>query len=117
MFLDNHLFSPVTSILDAVHASQATAASNIANAQTPGYTAKSTAFEDALRSAANPFETNLSVKFGHGLVDTTTQDTGKPVNMQQELVQMQKNLLLYNMASRRLSSVITAIRTASQVGR
>lgn len=107
----------MTSILDALHASTATASSNIANAQTPNFTARSTAFKDALRSAANPFETKLSVQFGDSPLESDTIDTGKPVNVQAELVQLQKNLLLYNMASRRLSSTITAIRTASQIGR
>jgi flagellar basal body rod protein FlgB len=39
------------------------------------------------------------------------------VNLQNELMDMQKNLMYFNMVSKRLSTVINNIKTASNVGR
>ncbi|MFN8615336.1 MAG: flagellar basal body protein [Vampirovibrionales bacterium] len=117
MFIDDSLFRPITSLMGAINTRQKIMASNVANAQTPGYTAKSASFNDLLFGTNTPFETRLAKQFGNGLVDTATQDTGKPVQMERELLTMQENAMLYNMATRRLSTIITAMKTATQVGR
>lgn len=116
MFL-NGVFTPAMSVMDAVMTSQKTVSSNIANAQTPGYTAKSTDFSQVMFGLSNPLETRMAQKYGSSLAEMGTLDTGEPVKLQDELVQMQKNMLYYNMASRRLNSVITALKTSTQIGR
>lgn len=117
MFL-NGVFTPIMSVMDAVMASQKTVSSNIANAQTPGYTAKSTDFTQVMFGLSNPLETEMARKYGSSsIADMGTLDTGEPVKLQNEMIQMQKNMLFYNMASRRLNSVITALKSSTQIGR
>ncbi len=117
MLFSDPSFNAIQGILGAISKSQSITTSNVANAQTPGYTAKSAEFSDVLFGAQNPFETNMSAQFGNSLINSASVDTGKPVTIQHELVTMQKNMMLYNMATRRLNSMISAIRTASQAGR
>ncbi len=113
--LDDLGIGSALQIFSAVSQRQKIVSANIANAQTPGYTAKSASFSDLLQ-AQSPFETDLSRKMGNKLTDVSTE-TGKPVDLQKELVEMQKNMLFYNMATRRATSIFTGLKTASQVGR
>jgi flagellar basal body rod protein FlgB len=101
--------------MSAIAQRQSLTSANIANAHTPGYTAKSVSFSDLLQSD-NPFETQLSHKMGSQLSSMNT-DTGISVDLQKELIDMQKNMLYYSMVSRRASSVVSNIKAASQVGR
>lgn len=101
--------------LNAIAKRQTLTSSNVANAQTPGYTARTVSFGDLLQ-ANNPFETSLSQKMGSHMSDMGT-DTGTPVDLQKELIDMQKNLLFYSMVTRRASSIVSNIKAASQVGR
>lgn len=103
------------SILTAITERQRMVSNNLANASTPGYTAQKTSFADLLGSMDSPFETPLSRKMGS--VRPMETSTGEPVSLQKELMDMQKNLLFYNMTTRRLTTVITGLKTASQIGR
>lgn len=102
-------------ILEAVTYRQKMASNNIANAHTPGYTAKSVNFSDLLGDAANPFATGLSQKMGTIMPEATS--TGAPVEMSKEFIDMQKNMLYYSMATRRLTTIFNTLKTASQIGR
>jgi hypothetical protein len=51
------------------------------------------------------------------LPDLLSSQTQGQVNLQDEFMDMQKNLLYFNMVSKRLSTVINNIKTASNVGR
>ena len=101
--------------LNAISERQKITSANLANAQTPGYTAREVNFKDLLEGM-NPFETTLSQKMGsmQGLEDTST---GKPVSMQRELIEMQKNTLYYSMVTRLTTSFFSGLKQASQVGR
>jgi len=99
----------------AISQRQSLTSANIANAQTPGYTAKSVSFSDLLQ-ADSPFETKLSHQMGSHMSEIST-DTGMSVDLQKELIDMQKNLLYYSMVSRRASSIVSNLKAASQVGR
>lgn len=101
--------------LSAISARQKLTSANIANAQTPGYTAREMSFSEVLK-ADNPFETHLSQSMGSKLSEMNN-NTGTPVDLQKELVEMQKNLLFYSMITRRAASVVTSLKSASQVGR
>ena len=114
MFIDSYI-QPIMHTLSSVSERQRINSSNVANAQTPGYTAKSASFADLL-GEQNPFETRLSTKMGH-MPEMEPGNTGKPVELQKELVEMQKNLLFYNMAVRRISTVFTGLKSAAQIGR
>ncbi|HEY9746930.1 MAG TPA: hypothetical protein V6C99_12010 [Oculatellaceae cyanobacterium] len=114
LFPDSSL-NIVLNSLSAISERQRLASANLANAHTPGYTAKQVSFSDLLRED-NPFETDLSRKMG-GAMGALGADTGQPVNLQREMIEMQKNMLYYSMASRRASTIFNALRTASQIGR
>ncbi len=101
--------------MSAIAQRQNLTSANIANAQTPGYTAKSVSFADLLQGSS-PFETRLSHKMGSQLSNMST-DSGVSVDLQKELIDLQKNMLFYSMVSRRASSIVTNIKAASQVGR
>jgi flagellar basal body rod protein FlgB len=102
-------------MLGAISERQKITTNNLANAHTPGYTAREISFSELLGQMDSPFETRLSQQMGASMA--MEGNTGQPVSMQKELVDMQKNLLFYNMAVRRISTVITGMKTASQVGR
>lgn len=114
MFTDSYI-QPIMNTLSSISERQRINSSNVANAQTPGYKAKSASFADLLGSE-NPFETSLSTKMGR-MPEADPSNTGKPVELQKELVEMQKNLLFYNMTIRRISTVFTELKSAAQVGR
>ena len=101
--------------LSALSERQRITSANIANAHTPGYTAREVSFSDLLRTD-NPFETDLSQKMGSKLSEMNN-NTGVPVDIQKELVEMQKNMLFYSVASRRAASIFNSLKAASQVGR
>jgi flagellar basal body rod protein FlgB len=101
--------------LGAISERQKLTSANIANAHTPGYTARSINFADLLKTD-NPFETQLSQKMGSKLSEVSTE-TGVAVDLQKELIDMQKNLLFYSMVTRRASTIFSSMKAASQVGR
>ncbi len=110
-------FNPIANVLNAVSNNQKLVSSNISNAQTPGYTAKSTTFSQLLYNQHSPFETKMSKQMGSSLQPLGHMETGQPVNMKQELLTMQKNMLFYSMTTRRAASVFNMLRTSSQIGR
>lgn len=113
-FLTDSLNMPLH-YLTAISNVQRMTSANIANAHTPGYTERSVSFSEILKTN-NPFETALSQKMGSKLSEMNT-DTGNPVDLQKQLVEMQKNMLFYSMVSRRASSIFNALKGATQVGR
>lgn len=114
-FLPGSTLKSVTTALHAISERQRIASANLANAHTPGYTAREVSFSDLLKTD-NPFEIALSQKMGSKLTEMTS-DAGVPVDMQKELIEMQKNMLFYSMTTRRASTIFNTLRTASQVGR
>jgi flagellar basal-body rod protein FlgB len=115
LFTDTYL-QPVQHLLSAISERQRINGANIANAQTPGYRARSVSFAELL-GEENPFETPLAAKMGSHMPEMDTRITESPVELQKELIETQKNLLFYNMAVRRASTIVTGLKTASQVGR
>jgi flagellar basal body rod protein FlgB len=116
MFLNGDSYiGPTSNILSVISQKQKINSVNIANAQTPGYIARTASFSDML-GENNPFETPLSQKMG-GHMQEIDQLSGAPVDLQKELVEMQKNMLYYSMATRRASSIFTALKTAVNVGK
>ncbi len=111
----NHSLHPVLTSLEAISKRQKLVSNNIANAHTPGYTAKAVSFSDLLHNMQNPFETDLSRKLGTTLPDAVS--TGAPVSLQTELIEMQKNTLFYGMVTRRASTLFNNMRAATQIGR
>lgn len=109
--------SNVSHILQAISKRQEMTSNNLANAYTPGYTAKSASFADLIGDTTSPFSTVLSQKMGTSEVMNDNASTGLPVDIQKEMIEMQKNNLYYTVATRRASTIFNTLRTAAQIGR
>ena len=89
---------------------------NLANVDTPGYTRKELNFADYLNPSMNTLEKKVNAKFGSTSI-AGVQSTGQSVNMADEIVDMQKNSMMYSLAVRRMSSAITEMKAAINMGR
>ena len=101
-------------ILDAISKKQEVMAANVTNANTPGYVRRDVSFNQILATANSPLETKLSEKIGP---NPFFLDEDGQVDLKQELVEMQKNSMYYAVATRRMTSVITQMRTVTNVGK
>jgi len=112
-FLDD-TFEKSSVILDLTSKRQQILGANIVNAHTPGYVRHDINFEQYIGSLNTPLETEMSKKLGPSPL---TQDKGGEVSMQNELIEMQRNMLYYSVATRRMSSVIQQLKTVAQIGK
>lgn len=123
----NSNINPILSMLDdfttngdvlrAISKRQQMNANNIANAHTPGYQAQHASFADLLGNLSSPFETRLSKQMGASGVTENITGSNQPVNLQQELGQIQQNNLYYAVETRLVSSIFSGMKSAIQVGR
>lgn len=110
--LDSVTSVALTSALDGLTTRQSAIADNIANADTPGYTAKEVSFESALAASVNA---------GSGAVTpTTTSSTatagsnGNNVDLSDESVNEIKTTLAYQFTSQAISQQFAGVRAAMQ---
>lgn len=101
-------------ILDLIAKKQQTTSANLANVHTPGYQRQEVNFEQYLGVLNSPLETKLAQKLGPSPLTTTK---GGEVSATKEMIDMQKNLLFYTLATRRVTSIIQELRTIAQLGR
>jgi flagellar basal-body rod protein FlgB len=109
------VFESITSLglhsaLDGLALRQKAIAGNIANVNTPGYTARRVQFEDALAS---------SVRAGSGAAESTVQRSLEPtrlngnnVNLDTETLSNIDTVLRYQFAARAVEGTFTNVRTA-----
>jgi flagellar basal-body rod protein FlgB len=110
--------APLSQNLSNLITMQKASAENIANVNTPGYKPKHYKFETFLGAEHSVMDTSLSSRMGASqLPEMLSTEGDGTVNLQNELMDMQKNLMYFNMVSKRLSTVINNIKTASNVGR
>ena len=114
-------FTPLDNIgktnlmLDLISSKQKALGSNLANVDTPGYVRKDIDFGQYLGTMNSPMETKLSSALGpSGVIEERQFEEINPAN---ELMELQKNSLLYSMATRRMSNIITQMRTVINVGK
>lgn len=100
----------LASAMDALSLRQRTIANNIANINTPNYTAKRVSFEDQLAA---------SVQSGDGSVNATispsdepTRTDGNNVNLDTETMSNIDTVLRYQFAARAVAGEFTSLRTA-----
>lgn len=111
--LDN--IGKVTLMMDLISQKQRALGSNLANMDTPGYVRRDVDFSDYLSSMNSPLETKLSEALGpSGVIDKQREEEIDPAK---ELMEMQKNSLFYTMATRRMSNIITEMKTVINVGK
>ena len=101
-------------VLDAISKKQEAMATNVTNANTPGYVRRDISFSQLLSTAHTPLETELSQKIGPN--PFITQEEGQ-VDLKKELVELQKNSMYYAVATRQMSSIITQMKTVANVGK
>ena len=111
--LDN--MGKVSLMMDLITQRQRALGSNIANVDTPGYVRRDIDFSMYLGSMNSPLETKLSTELGPSgvLEDRRKQE----IDIAEELAEVQKNSLLYTMATRRMSNIITEMKTVINVGK
>ena len=104
-----------TLMLDLISQRQRALGSNVANVDTPGYVRRDIDFSQYLGSMNSPIETKLSTALGPSgiLEDRTRQE----IDIAEELSEIQKNSLMYSMATRRMSNIITQMKTVINVGK
>lgn len=107
--------SGTSDILDLISRRQKVLGENLANLDTPGYKRKDVDFGQYMADTTSPLESKLAAKFGSSPV--FEQSSNEDVNPANELMELQKNSLLYTMATRRMSNIITEMRTVTNVGK
>jgi flagellar basal-body rod protein FlgB len=107
--LDSVVTVALTSALNGLSLRQRAIADNIANVNTPGYTAQRVQFEDALAA---------SVRDGSGDVTATTARSLEPtnlngnnVNLDTETLSNIETVLRYQFAAQAVNSEFTSMRT------
>lgn len=102
-------------ILDLISRRQKVLGENLANLDTPGYKRKDVDFSQYMGETSSPIEAKLATKFGPSPV--FEESSNEEVNPANELMEIQKNSLLYTMATRRMSNIISEMRTVTNVGK
>ena len=102
-------------MMDLISQRQRALGSNIANVDTPGYVRRDIDFSQYLGSMNSPLETKLSMAVGPSgiLEDRRSQE----IDIAEELAEIQKNSLMYTMATRRMTNIITQMKTVINVGK
>ena len=102
-------------MLDLISQKQRALGSNVANVDTPGYVRRDIDFSQYIGSMNSPIETKLSTALGpSGVIEDRRE---KEIDIAEELAEMQKNSLMYTMATRRMSNIITEMKTVINVGK
>lgn len=113
MINTNNSLNITLNALDLIAERHKALSSNLANMDTPNYKRKDVSFSQYLNNA-NPLETQLASVMGPSPVMIETSN--ERVNPADELSEMQKNSILYTIASRRMSNIITQMKTVINVG-
>jgi len=86
---------------------------NIANMNTPNYHRKDISFSQYLGGAYDPLQTDLAAKMGPSPISVETSN--EKIDPATELSEIQKNSILYTIAARRMSSLITEMKSAINI--
>ncbi|MBQ2611339.1 hypothetical protein IJF81_02995 [bacterium] len=115
MFTSVDSMGKVGLMLDLIAKKNKALGTNLANMDTPGYVRQDIDFATYLGSMNSPLETKLSEKLGPSPV--LMDRDGEEIDPANELMQMQQNSLMYTMATRRMSNIITEMKTVINVGK
>ena len=105
----------VSLMMDLISQRQRALGSNVANVDTPGYVRQDIDFGQYLSTMNSPLETKLSSKLGPSAI--AVDQSEDPINPANELLQMHENSILYSMATRRMTNIVTEMKTVINVGK
>ena len=115
MFTSLDSMGKVSLMMDLISQRQRALGSNLANVDTPGYVRQDIAFGQYLSTMNSPLETRLSEKLGpSGIAPDRSEE---PINAANELLKIQENSIFYTMATRRMSNIVTEMKTVINVGK
>lgn len=114
MIIENNSLGRTLHALDLIAERHKALSSNLANMDTPNYKRKDISFSQYLGGVANPLETKLASVMGSSPVTVETSD--EKVNPATELSEIQKNSIMYTVATRRMTSLLTEMRTVINMG-
>ncbi|WP_156253693.1 flagellar basal body rod protein FlgB [Pseudactinotalea terrae] len=100
----------IASALDGLAGRQRAVASNIANVNTPGYTARRVAFEDAIVRSVATGDGRATATESRSLEPTRLD--GNNVNLDTETISSIDTVLRFQFAARAADGPFTALRTA-----
>lgn len=107
--LDSLVTVALTSALDGLSQRQRAIADNIANVNTPGYTAQRVLFEDALAESVSRQDGDVRATTERSL--EPTQLNGNNVNLDTETLSNIETVLRYQFAAQAVGSEFNAMRT------
>ena len=108
--LESVTSAALSSALDGLSARQRAIANNIANVNTPGYTAERVSFEDALATSVARGDGHAASTTGRSLEPTRLD--GNNVNLDTETLSNVDTVLRYQFASQAVDGSFSAVRTA-----
>lgn len=113
-FMPENSIDRTNLILDLIAKKQQALGANLTNVNTPNYERQDVDFGQYLSAAGSPLETKLAQTLGPS---PFVNNKGGRVNVSNELIQMQKNMLFYSIATRKMSSEIQNLKAVLQVGK
>jgi len=119
-FLQINSMNDTGKLLDLISQKQKVIGENLANMDTPGYTRKDVDFGQCLGGLnGSSYETSLSAKYGSSSsgFGVVQEKSGEAINPANELLELQRNSLMYTMATRRMSNIISEMKTVINVGK
>ena len=108
--LESVTSAALSSALDGLALRQRTIASNIANVNTPGYTAKRVIFEDALAKSVEKGDGDVTAVTARSLEPTRLD--GNNVNLDTETLSSIDTMLRYQFATQAVNGSFSSMRTA-----
>lgn len=114
MIVPNNPIGRTLNALDLIAEKHKALSSNLANMNTPNYKRKDVSFSQYLAGTFNPLETKLAAKMGPSPV--MVQTSNEKIDPATELSEMNKNSILFAVASRRMTSIITEMKTVINMG-
>lgn len=114
MLVGNNEFGRALNALDLISERHKALSTNLANMHTPNYKRQDISFAQYLGGVGSPLETKLAAKMGPSPV--TIENSDGEIDAAKELSEMQKNSILYTMAARRMTTLVTEMKTVISMG-
>jgi len=112
--LESTTLRTLQTALDGLMARERATSDNIANVNTPYYTARQVSFEDSLRRAVDSGQDPATAGFTTSYTDAPGSLTGNNVDLDTETVTAMQTSLRYDLALRATGDQFSLLRTAAR---